>query len=143
MTPEAKYKLRLEAKYKLRLKAIGKMGEAQGSNRNGLVYFDNLTGKRAATLIALGAADPDCQQNEAPTFQEITDFLLRNPAFRAHGYVVGPEREDERIMLEGVQAEPTAPHEQQLEFIKMFRLADEFTMGAGIGGSAGFRAWYD
>lgn len=127
-----------EKKHQLRLKTIGD----KGTDRCGLIYFGDLTGKQAALLLAKGVADPDGTQNDSPTFAAITAFLLENPAFRGHGYVVGPERPDHRITLEGVQADGekfVIPPGQVDNFVKMFRQADEFESKQG----GQHRAWYD
>lgn len=124
-----------QEKYKVRLVAVN--GKA-AKHANDLVYFDNLTGIEARKLLDSGAADSEDRQNDAPTFERITEFLERRPEFFGHGYIVGPRREDERITLEGVWSEHVSSKKSLSEFAQLFRSADEFQVEGDYA-----RAWYD
>ncbi len=67
--------------------------------------FTSLDGEAAATL--LDRLDPgylaEERQNDGPTIGSVLRALAANPdRLRAHGYVVGPGRCDERVTIEGV-----------------------------------------
>ncbi len=99
--------------------------------------FEGLSYKDLLTCIKKGWADPEETQNSSPSIQELADFLKDNPAFKAHGYVVSPRREDRRISLEGVKAYKRPSPRSVQAFLKMFRQADECDVVMP------YRAWYD
>ena len=70
-------------------------------------------------------ANPDETQNEAPSVQECYDFMRKYPEFTAHGYLIGKERDDYRVSIEGVEGEAKSDQALQ-EFIDIFKYADEF-----------------
>lgn len=121
-------------KYHARLLAVGVVQH----NGGGITYFSSLTGEKARWLLNQGAASSGDCQNDAPSFEEITTFLEAHPKFVGHGYIVLPERSDERITLEGVISEAKLSKTDKDAFTRMFRHADEFELSATFA-----RAWYD
>jgi hypothetical protein len=102
-----------------------------------IFWFEGLSYKDLLTCIKKGWADPEETQNSSPSIQELADFLEDNPAFKAHGYVVSPGREDRRISLEGVKACRRPSPRSVQAFFGMFRQADECDIVMP------YRAWYD
>lgn len=123
-----------QAEFQARLKAVGTTSKPRGAD---YIRFDNLTADAAQALLDSGAAEPDDQQIEAPNFAAMVAFLHANSAFTAHGYIIGPGREDERITIEGVFAKQ-APWGQVKNFTSVFRQADEFDCVKG-----NYPGWYD
>lgn len=95
----------------------------------GIRRYSNLDVATLNYLIAMGFADPQDKQNEAPTIEEFLQFLEKHPKFTAHGYVVSSEREDYRLSVEGVQCETMGDVldvNDVADFGDMFHDADEF-----------------
>lgn len=65
-------------------------------------------------------------------------FLLRHPGFTAHGYAVSKERQDPRIIIEGIECNTPMTIESAIDFANAFRRADDFTLS-----SSRARCWYD
>jgi hypothetical protein len=87
--------------------------------------FQGATGADLLAILEGGMADPDDTQNDAPSYREFVDWLLANPKFRAHGYVVTERRPDCRVSIEGVEGGPVTPKEMAA-FVEFSRHADEF-----------------
>jgi hypothetical protein len=69
-------------------------------------------------------ANPADVQNSAPTIQEFYDFMVKHPEYKAHGYVIGLERSDYRVSVEGLSGVPKNI-ESRLDFFRKFRHADD------------------
>jgi hypothetical protein len=123
----------------IKINAIGKYGADVPADKYDIFHFEGLSAKDLKRCIAKGWADPKDCQNSAPSIGDILEFLVANPSFKAHGYVVTPHRDDTRISIEGVIAEG-APRAEVDAYIEMFRQADEFEFDSN-GGYC--RAWYD
>ena len=68
----------------------------------GMRSFDGLTVEELERLIEYMPEDFKGEtQNESPTVAEMLEIGRRFPGTTFHGYVVSPERPDERISLEG------------------------------------------
>jgi hypothetical protein len=66
-------------------------------------------------------------QNNSPTTAEFLAFMRQFPATTAHGYVVSPERIDERVTLEGLEVKATDVTPVLLRaFVSLCNGADEF-----------------
>lgn len=65
-------------------------------------------------------------------------FLLRHPDFTAHGYAVSKERQDSRIVIEGIECDAPMTMETVIDFANTFHRADEFSLS-----SSRARCWYD
>lgn len=100
-------------------------------------HFVNLDANTLEKMIELGFADPEDQQNEAPTIAEFLKWMKENPSYKAHGYVVCVERDDYRLSVEGVDGCGKTPEEIS-HFKNMFWNADEFDIEDNYQ-----RAWYD
>lgn len=127
----------IQEKFRARLNAVGMV---VGHATNGLIRFEFLTARAARHLLGIGAADPEDAQNSSPTFLEFAEWLEKHPSFAAHGYIVGPKRDDERITIEGVISMPdaTLTKDDITDFSLRFKDADEFDID-----DSGCRAWYD
>ena len=69
---------------------------------------------------------------------EFREFLIQYPKFKAHGYIVTPDREDFRVSLEGLEVEEDLTTEEILAFSNKFHNADEFTVTNNYA-----RCWWD
>lgn len=106
----------------------------------GLRRFHELTISQIDQLEEAGIIDKRDAQNDSPTAGEIIEFLRerKTDGWYAHGYCIGPDRDDFRITFEGV-GKKTAPSQQDIiDFAMMFRFADEFDIS-----NDGVRCWYD
>lgn len=115
-------------------------GESYNSDRymGGIRRFDHLNAEDLNKLLDLGLADPDEQQNEAPTTKEIAKFLNDHQNFWAHGYVVSPERDDYRVSLEGVECGSDYDLSDVQDFFSLFKYPDEVSVE-----ETGMYCWFD
>ena len=109
-------------------------GEKDGTYRK----FSNLDISTLKQLVAQKFADPDEQQNDAPTIAEFVEFMEKYPNMKAHGYVTGHPRSDYRLSIEGIEGQ-IINYENMRDFISVFRIADEFE----INENGYCRCWYD
>lgn len=92
----------------------------------GVRRFECLSAKGMEQLIALGYADPDERQNDAPSIQQIFEFCKKHPEFTMHGYAVECKRPDCRISIEGVEGMSSLySQDAERDFLKLFKDADE------------------
>ena len=93
----------------------------------GIRHFNGLNYKSLCILIGTGFADPEERQNESPSIREIAAFMMKYPAFTAHGYTVSFDRDDYRISIEGVDGSEAELNNVQMikDFIELFGNADE------------------
>lgn len=98
----------------------------------GIRHYRELDAKTLTQLIEKGYADPDENQNCAPTIGYILTVLKEHSDLTAHGYVVSRDRDDARISIEGVEGVC------DLETALLFRNADDFSYQNGE-----FYCWYD
>lgn len=91
-----------------------------------LMYFDHVTVETLQKLVDLDVLELDDAQNDAPTAGEFMEYMRNHPEMNvtAHGYVVTPERDDYRVSIEGLNANPTT-HEDLLSFMWEFDSADD------------------
>lgn len=106
--------------------------------RGGIRSFDYLSAEDLNKLLDIGLADPDEQQNEAPTTKEISNFLNDHQNFWAHGYVVSPERGDYRVSLEGVECGSDYDLSDVQDFFSLFKYPDEVRVE-----KTGMYCWFD
>lgn len=102
-------------------------------HRGGIQYFDGVSAETLATLVEEGFADPDSTQNSSPTIREFLAYMQAHPKVTAHGYIVGWERSDARVSVEGLHSNTTDP-EEQIEFLEWNQGADELSR---------HRSWWD
>lgn len=77
-------------------------------------------------LIDLGYMDVNDKQNNAPTTKEFLLFMEKNPFFLAHGYAVKGDREDCRVVIEGLEHHGSIKKETlKNDFLKLFHDADD------------------
>jgi hypothetical protein len=72
------------------------------SPQNGYGHFRGLPIEKAEQLLAERFLDPDEGQEFSPPALVFLDFMRRFPGVTAHGYLIGPDREDYRVTIEGV-----------------------------------------
>ena len=95
----------------------------------GVRRYENLNLRTLKLLIAENFADPCEAQNCCPSIGEILKFMEKYPDYTAHGYVVGIDRSDYRVSIEGVYKPHPADSEVELiEFEELFKDADEMEM---------------
>jgi hypothetical protein len=63
--------------------------------------FDGLTPANLERILERAPHLADQTQNDSPTMAAFSDLGAKYPHIRFHGYVIGPERNDERISIEG------------------------------------------
>ena len=102
-----------------------------------IYHFEDMDVHVAKQCVIRGWLDLNEKQNDSPTVGEIIKFMESNPSFSAHGYIVSGNREDTRISFEGVKATMTPEKHEIVNYIDMFRTADEFDA------EFPFRAWFD
>lgn len=117
-----------------------RMRIAKGEGVNEFTVIDNLTGQQLREMLDAGVADPEDRQNDAPTFLEITEFLEKNPSFRASGYIITPPRSDHRISLDTVYRTGGVKlsTEEVCSFIEFVHQPDELSITP-----TACRAWWD
>lgn len=106
----------------------------------GIQRFDSLDIATARKLMEAGFLNPDDSQNGAPTSKEIISFCSGDDEdiWRLEGYVVSPTRDDCRISIDGVHSVGIPTEARKIEFVRMFRWADEFDID-----EYGCSCWYD
>jgi hypothetical protein len=106
----------------------------------GVAHFDDLKPEEARTLMDAGEIYPEGRQNYSPTMKEFVEFMesVDDHDIRAIGYMVSPNRDDERITIEGLMVDETISRDLLFRFIEKFRDADEFTAMDDY-----LRCWYD
>lgn len=105
----------------------------------GISRFKALDVDTAKELLAKGYIDPDDTQNNSPTNREMIDFCDDGSGrWFLHGYAVSPDRGDCRVSFEGVMANDPLTKDDIIDFLRMFRYADELDVDEGSAWS-----WYD
>lgn len=93
----------------------------------GIQHFTNMSLATLRLLLDKHFIDPEDCQNLAPSVQQIYNFMLKYPQYKAHGYAVSDKRDDYRVSLEGViKGKKTDSPEEFQEFRELFKMADEF-----------------
>jgi hypothetical protein len=78
-------------------------GEHHVNGDTGLFYFSGADGEAAAELLAtLPSKCLDNRQNAGPTLRDILSAARDDPKVVFGGYVVGPDRTDERVSADTV-----------------------------------------
>lgn len=113
-----------------------------GKGGESYVAYQGMTAETARKLFDEGFANPDDTQNESPSFEEMTEFCEKHPEFKILGYVIGGDREDARVTAEGVSGLIT-DMESLIDFLRLFRLADELTVDLVEPNTVDCYCWYD
>jgi hypothetical protein len=103
-----------------------------------VIYFEMMTAQTLRQLIDEKFADPEVSQHDAPSIEDICKFLEENEGFTAHGYLVGIDRDDYRVSIEGVEFQGIYSTAALKAFIQLFRFADELEVDDQY-----LRCWYD
>lgn len=104
----------------------------------GGVMHRNFSLRQLKKLEKEGFLDPEMTQNDSPCIGDIMEFMKANPRTVATGYLVSPDRSDYRVSIEGVIIPGPLTMKEVMDFVNMFRYADEFDLDP-----EGARAWYD
>ncbi|MFQ5858122.1 MAG: hypothetical protein ACE5LU_21165 [Anaerolineae bacterium] len=112
----------------------------------GIISFSGLTVEDGRKLLEfLPPANRECRQNAAPSFAEfVLDIGDRFPDAIFFGYQVVPEREDERITIEGVLIPMVTSESRVLNVVRQFAEGDpdEFDPWEHEGEDC-WRLWWD
>lgn len=112
----------------------------------GIISFSGLTVEDGRKLLELlPAANRECRQNAAPSFAEfVLDIGDLFPDAVFFGYQVIPQREDERITIEGVLVPMAFPSRKVLDAVWQFAEGepDEFDPWEHEGKDC-WRLWWD
>jgi hypothetical protein len=73
------------------------MSESREDHRS----FDGLNADGLAEILAAAPHLADQTQNDSPSMAEFLALGRKYPGLRFHGYVIGQERTDERVSVEG------------------------------------------
>jgi hypothetical protein len=105
--------------------------------------FSNADGKTLKKLLDAGAVDPNDRQNSSPTAGEFIEYCVNHPGAVCGGYLIGPARSDCRLSIDTIDED--TDKSQTMDFVKMFRDADEFFVDddALERGYVHCHAWYD
>ena len=96
-------------------------------HNGGIQYYEEMSLATLRLLLDKKFIDPEERQNLAPSVQEIYDFMLKYPQYKAHGYAVSDKRDDYRVSIEGViKGKKTDSPQEFQEFRELFKYADEF-----------------
>lgn len=123
-----------------------------GKYCGGIRTFQDVDPETVAKLIGRGFADPDEEQNNAPSIQEFLDFCAQHPQtkYTLGGYAVTRERPDCRVSVDQIRGEYRIPDgtpvsdviEEILAFYERFRIADDVEVTPSDGYLV-FYAWFD
>ncbi len=108
------------------------------SYMGGIKSFTNLDIKTLETLINEHFVYLDECQNSSPTIKEFFDFMSKYPQVKAHGYVVGPNRSDYRLSIEGLVCNNNITKKLLIDFSNYCHQADAFEVGENY-----LYSWWD
>lgn len=119
------------------IKIMKKYEPRHSDGFGGIVNFQGMTPEDAMKLVAMGAMDPAETQNASPSIHEFIQMSQKFPGMTFHGYRVYPDRNDERISIEGFNVPSQSVSRQAL--IELAKLGpDELDEQNGV-----LRAWWD
>ena len=97
----------------------------------GIRRFDNLSWKKFDNLIDQGIFALDRDQEDPRPVRKIYDYLQYHHLLRGNGYVCSPDGHgpDGTIVIEGIDYKGIVTMEMLIDFVDMFRDADEFAAG--------------
>ncbi len=117
---------------------FGKRYQEDDYRYGGIRHFDHLNLNTLKDLINENFIDKEECQNDSPSTEDIYEFIQSHPRFTCHGYAVSISRSDYRVTLEGVELNGWYSREELIDFIEMFRYADELCIG-----EENLYCWYD
>jgi hypothetical protein len=104
----------------------------------GFGHYHNLPVEAVQQLLQERFLDPANRQNDSSPTHVFFDFMKRFPGVTAHGYIIGPERDDYRVAIEGIAYRGPISSEMRQEATKLFGAADEFILEGDT-----LYVWYD
>lgn len=109
----------------------------------GVARIPSMNYETVKELVDKGFLDLSESQNLAPTTKVFMDFVLSHGKdnWIFHGYAVSPERTDCRVTIEGIESTGPLTSKDLIDFLMMFRRADELDADDNKDGSA--YCWYD
>jgi hypothetical protein len=110
------------------------------------VKFEGLSPATARELLDKGHLDPEARCGRSPPMSEILAFTERHANtspeaegdLSVHGRVVGPDRSDARVVLEGVKYLGPTSDAFVREFAELFYEAESFMLEKDLHG----RCWF-
>lgn len=123
-----------------------KLTAAQLATRNRILGFETKVDTFGVTftleqLQALDKAkllDMEQTQNDSPTIRELVTFMQAHPGVNGFGYVIGVDRHDCRVSLEGLEYKGEVTVPLVADFVTLCRHADELSVT-----TEWLRAWWD
>lgn len=104
----------------------------------GIRSFSNMSLDTVKKLLELKFMDPEEQQNDSPTIEEIVEYAENmGGGYVFGGYAVSVNRDDYRVDITTISKDGPIDRSEELSFIDKFRFADEFDVEDGL------YAWYD
>ena len=104
----------------------------------GYGHFSSLSVETAEHLLQEQFLDPDEKQNDSPPTHVFIAFMRRYPGVTAHGYFIGPDRDDYRVTIEGIAYHGPISAEMSEEAKRLFGSADDFDLKGDS-----LYVWYD
>ena len=102
----------------------------------GIRNFDQIDVSTLKWLVENNYANPDEQQNLAPSIQEFIDFMETHEGYFAGGYAVSEKRDDYRVSIDNISRNTDIPTKDEIAaFVNFASSADELD-------AKGF-AWWD
>lgn len=106
--------------------------------RGGYCGFQKMNLNQLNMLLEEKFIDPEECQNESPSTMGFKEFMEKYPDVTAHGYIIGLDRSDYRVTIEGLEYVGDTTKEMLFDFMDMFRHADEFSCSESC-----LYCWYD
>src|SRR5574337_845840 len=91
----------------------------------GLERFDELNAEQLETLLKENFLSAKDTKGSSPNVQELLEFMKTNEDLNAHGFVVSGDRDDCRMVIEGVVFYGRPSEELKENFFEMFHSADD------------------
>lgn len=125
---------------------MARLSQTQLEKRNRILGFEtkkDTFGVRFTLeqLLALQKAkllDMEQTQNDSPSVETFVNFMVAHPGVKGHGYVIGVDRDDCRVSLEGLEFTGKVTIPLIRDFVKLCHGADELTVD-----EYSIRSWWD
>ena len=91
----------------------------------GLERFEELKAEQLETLIKEGFVNSTDAKKSSPTTQEYLDFMKANEGVWAHGFVITADRDDCRLVIDGLLFLDKSSDELKENFKKFCEKADD------------------
>lgn len=97
----------------------------------GIRKFYDMNWRKFDALIDGGILDLNKKQSDASRLTAFYDFLSEHPLLRCFGYVCSPDEKEtaDMVVIEGIDYKGVVTMRMLVDFVSMFRNADEFAAG--------------